>query len=628
MKNNFCLLFLFCLSGWVSAQERIDTIELQVAEVSANRSEAFGLGQEVRKYDAEMLAVFQANGLDELLATSSSLFIKSYGAGSLASPASRGTGYGHTAVLWNGFNLQSPLNGGIDFSLLPVDLLDEVQWQQGGSAALFGSGAIGGVVHLQQKPGTRPGFHGDLRLHAGSFGQIGQRLKLQIGKRKWSGQMRLLHDQAKNDFSFGAGEPPARQVNAALEQWALTQSHQWQIADNQLLQAWTWLQLTDREIPPNRFQSNSHAQQRDTSIRIGAEWQRYGKSTKQKARSAWLDERFEYDSDLQAPSFTRSKSSITELENEWNFSEKQSLFTGLNFTHEIGIAPKIFTAPASRNRLALFMGYRQALAQWTLALNLRKEWIFANAAPFTGSLAFTSPQWLGFQLEGHFSRNYKLPTFNDLYWAGTGAVGNLNLKPEESWNQDLALSFRVPLKKHQWNNRLSAFNILVNDWILWVPNSSGIWQPDNLRQVWSRGVEASSQLQLTMLSWKMSTQVIYQWNRATNEQTYAGAASILGKQLIHVPMHTLRAQWQLERGHSSLSYRHQYTGGRFSSSDNEEMLAPFQLGDLVLAHRFTFGKKSLVAQFRIENLWNADYEVLRFRPMPGRGFWANLTFGF
>lgn len=625
MKINFCNLLLFFFAFPAFAQELSDTIELQVAEVSASRSEVFGFGQEVKKYDGKKLTIFQANGLDKLLATSSSLFIKSYGAGSLASPASRGTGYGHTAVLWNGFNLQSPLNGGIDFSLLPVDLVDEVQWQQGGSAALFGSGAIGGVVHLQQKPAMNAGFHGDFRLHTGSFGQLGQGLKLQLGKRKWSGQVRLLHDQAKNDFSFGQDR---RQVNAALQQWAFTQSHQFQIAENQILKAWTWWQTTNRELPPSRLQSNIHAQQRDTSLRVGAEWQRYGKWTKQKARSAWLDERLEYVSDLQMPSLSRSKSSITELENEWSFSKKQSLLTGLNFTHEVGIVPHTFTDTALRNRLALFLGYRQALAHWELALNLRKEWILATAAPLTGSIAVKSPQWFGLQLEGQFSRNYKLPTFNDLYWKGAGATGNADLKPEESWNQDLALSYAVPLKKQEWTNRLSLFNILVNDWILWIPNADGIWQPGNLRQVWSRGLETSSQLQLQLKSWKMTTQVIYQWNRATNEKAYAGAINALGKQLIHVPIHTLRAQWQLSRGNSQLSYRHQYTGARFSSSDNQEDLAPFQTADLVIAHRFPFGKKRLDLQFRLDNIWNADYEVLRFRPMPGRGFWTNISFGF
>lgn len=53
--------------------------------------------------------------LAQLLQENSTVFIKSYGSGSLASVSFRGTGAGHTRVLWNGVSLNSPMNGQIDF---------------------------------------------------------------------------------------------------------------------------------------------------------------------------------------------------------------------------------------------------------------------------------------------------------------------------------------------------------------------------------------------------------------------------------------------------------------------------------------------------------------------------------
>ncbi len=618
-------IFLF-LSAFT--QENRDTIQLEAIEVKSTRLEKFGIGQNLHNFSQDDLDQHSGNALDDLLASQSSVFIKSYGAGSLASPSSRGTGFGHTAVLWNGFNLQSPLNGGIDFSLLPLMVADEVQLQQGGSAALFGSGAIGGVVHLQQSAKIAKGWHGNLSTNAGSFGRLGQGLKMSMGLKKWSADFRVQHDQAKNDFWIESRTDRRRQVNAALKQWAFTQHNKFQLKSNQVLHTWAWVQTTDRELPPGLLQNNSQEQQRDTSIRMAMEWQRFGARGVQKIRTAWLDERFEYKSDLLAPSLTRSKTFVGEAEQEWLIGNQQSLLLGSNYTRELGAAPGIFIEEVLRHRLATFLSYKQALRKWQSALSFRKEWVLDAADPITGSLGIESPNWKGWSLALQGSRNYKLPTFNDLYWAGASAKGNLDLSAERSWSSEFHLSYQAPLKKHQWSNRLTVFNLLVNDWILWIPQDNGVWQPDNLRKVWSRGIEASSQVKFELPAFKIHANLDYQWNRASNQKVYAGASEALGKQLIHVPLHTMGAQLKLLFGKSQFLYRHRYNGIRFSSSDNSDILDAYQLGELVLTHRFLWAKKTLDLQCRVENLWNADYEVLAFRPMPGRGFFGTLKFAF
>jgi len=628
MKRILLSSFQLLLFLTVFSQSKTDTVHLEAIEVNTTRLEAFGIGQNLITFSAEDIKQHSANGLDDLLASQSSVFIKSYGAGSLASPSSRGTGYGHTAVLWNGFNLQSPLNGGIDFSLLPLMVADEVQLQQGGSAALFGSGAIGGVVHLRQSAPIAQGWHGNLNANAGSFGRFGQGVKLSLGRKKWSADFRVQHDQAKNDFWIKSRTDRRRQVNAALDQWAFTQHNKFQLASNQFLKTWAWLQTTDRELPPGRLQNNTHEEQRDTSIRLALEWQRFGSRAIQKIRTAWLDERFEYKSDLLAPSLSNSKTFIGEMEQECLIGNQQSLLIGANYTREQGAVPGIFLEAISRHRFSTFISYKQSFRKWQSALSFRKEWVLNATDPITGSLGLESPNWKGWSLGTQGSWNYKLPTFNDLYWTGAGARGNVDLLAERSWSQEFNLSYQVPLKKHEWSNRLTVFNLWVNDWIIWIPQGDGVWQPDNLRKVWSRGLEASTQVKFDFSTFKIQTELEYQWNRATNQKVYAGAVGALGKQLIHVPIHTLGGQLKLFFGKSQILYRHRYNGIRFASSDNADVLAAYQLGELVLSHRFCWAKKTLDLQVRVENLWNADYEVLAFRPMPTRGFFGTLKFGF
>lgn len=628
MKKGLVFCIFIWSSWWAMAQEVLDTFDLAQAEVISTRVEKYGLGQVVQEFDSTDLLLQNGAGLDDLLAAQSTVFIKSYGAGSLASPASRGTGFGHTAVLWNGFNLQSPLNGGIDFSLLPMELTDEVKLQQGGSGALYGSGAIGGVVHLQQKASNATGLHGALGFNVGSFSRLGQQLKLSYGTKKWMGDFRVLHDQAKNNFPFGENNNRAVQTNAELRQWAFTQHNQFILKDNQLLKTWAWVQTTDRQVPPNRIQNNTNAEQRDSSFRFAAEWQRFGQQHNQKLRAAWLDERFEFTSDLQAPDPTRSKSLITEFENDWNINEQQQLLTGINYTNEVGIAPTIFASQVQRNRIAAFVSYRQAFAKWQTIVNLRQEIVVNASSPFTGSFALKSPEVNGWMFETQVSKNYKLPTFNDLYWTGSQARGNEQLQAEQSWSMEGSLTYQIPDKAYQWSSRLTGFNILVNDWILWVPQTSGVWQPDNLRKVWSRGIEATTTYARSFDQWSCSTTLLYQYNPATNQRVYAGATQALEKQLIHVPLHTARAHLKLKYRKSQLIYRHQYTGSRFTTSDNLSQIAPYQLGDLIFLQSISVRKNECQLQVRLENIWNTSYEVLRYRPMPGRGLWGALKFLF
>ena len=44
-----------------------------------------------------------------------------------------------------------------------------------------------------------------------------------------------------------------------------------------------------------------------------------------------------------------------------------------------------------------------------------------------------------FRLRSKYNMNFRSPTFNDRYWVSSGANGNLDLLPENSWNKELGL---------------------------------------------------------------------------------------------------------------------------------------------------------------------------------------------
>ena len=50
----------------------------------------------------------------------------------------RGTGAGHTSVIWNGVNINQPTIGQTDFSLFPVFAFDDIRIFYGASSSIFG----------------------------------------------------------------------------------------------------------------------------------------------------------------------------------------------------------------------------------------------------------------------------------------------------------------------------------------------------------------------------------------------------------------------------------------------------------------------------------------------------------
>jgi iron complex outermembrane receptor protein len=146
------------LLSFVALAQQNDSLLLQEVTVTSSRFEQFNTGIKTQTIDSVSSIAYQTQSLSDLLGANSQVFIKSYGPG-LATSSFRGAGATHTAVLWKGFNLQNPMLGEVDFSLFNVDAAEKVTIQYGGNGALFGSGAVGGIIQLQSAAKYQSGLH-------------------------------------------------------------------------------------------------------------------------------------------------------------------------------------------------------------------------------------------------------------------------------------------------------------------------------------------------------------------------------------------------------------------------------------------------------------------------------------
>ena len=131
------LIFVVLLPLTSFAQISKDTLVTDEVVVVANRLQNFSAGSKIQNIDSSTLAQYKSANLSDVLNNESGIFIKSYGMGSMATSSVRGAGASQTITLWNGFNLNSPMNGMLDLALIPLGFSNSVLHRQSAAQRHF-----------------------------------------------------------------------------------------------------------------------------------------------------------------------------------------------------------------------------------------------------------------------------------------------------------------------------------------------------------------------------------------------------------------------------------------------------------------------------------------------------------
>lgn len=596
---------------------------MPTAKVSETHLRPNLTGNRSENWDSETLKKSIDANLADLLQNESGIFVKSYGNGSLATVSSRGGSAGHTAILWNGLPLQSPMLGLLDFSLIPTAAIDEAEVQFGGNSAAWGSGAIGGVISLKNEKEDKA--FAEIRSTIGSFGLFDQQIKTQLNFGNWKSVTRLFHRQAKNDFTWQVREdlPIKTMTNSKLNQNGILQEFYWSPKTNQQLAIRFWGQNSYKEIPPTSVQNSSSANQRDEALRFSADWKSTGNKIVWQIRSGAFRESIlykNYADGTRAPSHFWNFLGEGEGEYFLNKSNRFSFGASLNQTFaEI----ESYGSRKNQNRIAAFAGFRQNLNNWEFQLNLRQTLADGKLIPFVPALGFKGKLSKYFSVNGKISRNYRLPTLNDLYWI---PGGNSDLLPESGWGQELGLSTNVD-NAVGISYSVTGFNRKVNNWIMWSPDpTKGYWSAQNITSVHSRGIEQRINANFQFKTWKFKLKGGYDFILSTNEIALRLPKIAEGEQLWYVPKNQAFGKIEIAYKNFEINYRHQFTGE--VSTPNFSTLDNYHTGNFTAAFTPNFGHRSGRIFFSINNIWDVNYRVIEYRPMPGRHFQIGIITKF
>lgn len=630
LKRNLFGLFFGLVAAAAIAQDSFDTTVL-LNEISINtyRFEQFSEGSKRQKLDSISKANYSTASVAEALSNLSNIYLKSYGVSGNTSVSLRGTSASHTAILWNGINLQDPLNGGSTIELIPLQAMDELIVQYGGSGALYGSGAIGGAILMQSKPPFSTGFKTDIQLGIGSFSHYSGQASIQKGGKKAATSFRVFYRQAKNDFPFvntqQFGHPEMRQSNAAFEYFGISQDNRFLLTDNQQINTHIWMQKSDRELPPNMTALVSKQTQTDAALRFSADYSLSKSKFDIMSRVGLLSSKLNFNDSISGI-FAEHSSRSAILETEINYRLRS------NHLANFGIHDRIdwgesdnYSQRSQRNNLAFLLNYKiwNPTKTFILTASIRQELIdkkWSQATPVVGMSYHLNDD---LQISSKIAKSYRIPTFNDLFWFGGFARGNPDLLPESAWSHDFALSYSKSNHHNKLNISISAFNTYVKNLILWIP-TEGIWIPRNQKEVWTRGLESDFGFETTIRKSKLKLELHYSYNPSTVEKKAENESdAILKKQLIYTPLQQAKALFSIQNHLGSLTIEQLWVGKRYITADNRSALDAYPLTNLTLNCSYfqNFG-----IRFRLNNLFDQDYQSMENYALPGRNYQLSIHY--
>ena len=274
--------------------------------------------------------------------------------------------------------------GLLDLSLVPGNFVDELSIEYGGGSALWGSGAIGGVIALN----NQSNFDNKLSLQSqtaiGSFGDFQQQLNFKIGNQKFQSSTRLFHHQADNDFEYqiNASLPVKKQTNAQFSQQALLQELHFKLHPKHHFAAYFWQQFSDRQIPPVTTQNQSVAKQKDNFTRLILDWKYLGEKYLLQSKVAYFNEYIDFEDPLiLLRSLTRFTTWTGEITGEWHWHPMHKISFGISEFHTKAYADA-YAQPPTEFRTALFAAYQFHFQKWTTQLSLRQTWVDKKSVPF------------------------------------------------------------------------------------------------------------------------------------------------------------------------------------------------------------------------------------------------------
>ncbi|QDO95416.1 TonB-dependent receptor [Formosa sediminum] len=599
-KLTVYILFVSCFPGFLIGQN--DTIQkLDEIFISADTQlHKFSNTQTVLVLTDSVITINQPS-LTALLNYNTPIYFKENGLGMVSSPSFRGTTAQQTAVVWNGININSQLNGQTDFNTINTSNFNDVSVRSGGGSVIYGSGAIGGSIHLNNTFNYTEGFKNTIKSSYGSFNTFQLNYNGNIAVKNLSANIGISRNSSDNDYDYVDSDNYNQ--NGAFYNTSLNANLSYRLNTNNVLKLYSYAFDAERHLSlilPNE----TPTKYQDFNTRNLLEWDGFYNKITSKLKVAYLTEKYKYFSNINSDTYSNGsvKSIIAKYDFSYTPTENSTINAIVDATQNKGKGSSI---DEEKRKIASFnLLYKQQLNPWFLyELGIRQEITTNYNSPFLYNLGLQFQVANPYSITINGSKNFRIPTFNDLYWENSG---NPDLKPESSYQAELGNHLTL---KHTTLSVTAYYNS-ITDMIRWLPNGT-YWQPVNTDHVVTYGLEGVLQYSRTINLHTFSFNSTYAYTISENQDTK--------KQLTYVPYHKATASLGYHFKNISAFYQWLFVGNVFTTTDNVSQyeLDHYNLSniglDYTLNDTFTLGGK-------LNNIWNVNYQNVSSRYMPGRNY--------
>lgn len=622
------LILLICLPLHGQVNSLKDTIKINEVIISGNKPDDKLMGFKTTRIDSAAMWNYSDESIANLLSENSVIFIKSYGISGSATPSFRGTGAGHTQLQWNNININNPMLGQPDLSLVPAGLIDEVEISYGGSSISAGTGGIGGILNLENKPVWRNGSIISLIPSTGSFGRYSGLLKVRTGNLKFQSSTKAYLSIAENNYKYindvQAAEPVQEEmINSESTQKGFLQEFYYRKLKD-ILSARLWYQFADRNLPFSMLmpRSSLSENQIDESFRTMLNYDGHIGVSAFFVTGAFSLSKLNYVNQLA-------------LIDSRNRSESMSFKAG--FTNRIGDYVKtkfilenehiqVKTENYSDNKAIRNVSSLTTMAEINSssrlgATVLLKEILNGNSfliPDFSAGVQWKITEADEYLLKANFSRNSKLPSMNDLFWV---PGGNSELLDESALTYELtyemAHHFSIPFKT---KFDVTLYHNSIHNLIQWRPGTYSYWEAENVKDVKTSGIESAVSFDYITDRVTSLVKLVYTYTNATTSGSVLPNDESVGKQLVYVPEHQANAIARFVFKSTYADWKTGFTGRRYTTTDNSSFLPGFILHSI--SSGYMLQRRSNILNFciTIDNLFNTSYQTIAYYPQPGRTY--------
>ncbi|RMA64628.1 TonB-dependent receptor plug domain-containing protein [Ulvibacter antarcticus] len=550
------------------------------------------------------------NSLTDLLRDNTSIYFKENGYGMVSSPSFRGTNASQTAVIWNGIAINSALTGQSDFNALPVNAYNSITVRSGGGSVQYGSGAIGGSVHLNNELQFIEQRDTEIGLSCGSYTTPAAYFKSSVLGRAVSVVVGGSFISSENDYDYidrkmknENGEFLRFNANASvgfkLKQHLITWNSEYFYGDRSFSGSLT---------------APSNSAYNDISTRNLLRWRLEGNRFASTFKLAHLMEQYRYFPNRDRYAFNKglANSYIAGYVFDYKAGKNIELSFDANFTRIEGSGDNL--DHNARNNLAgIFLLKHRLTKKLSYGLNLRQELLndFENPFLFSFDALLEVNKWYALKING--SKNYRTPSFNDLFWTDGG---NPNLEPETSFQGE----FGNVIKFGKLQLDLNAFYIASENLIQWRPNTSGVWSPENVSEAQNYGLEVSINYTRKFRSHALNFSSNYAYTKAINSEK--------NTQQIYVPFHKATGTISYAYKKLVLFVQSRYTGEVYTTTDNIGVVAASHIINSGIDYTFNQADIPITIAIKANNIFNTYYENVAYRPMPDRNFETSINIKF